>query len=81
MMMMMTMMMMMMTFIIFIFINRNRIQGEGLLFVLGENGAVVVFTFMLETTEFLKRLGCKDVSNEFYLTHLSQITYLNFSER
>jgi len=65
------MVMLMMTIIIVIFINRSIIQGKGLLFILGEKGAVVVFTFMLETTEMLKRPGCKDVSNKHYLKNLS----------
>ena len=75
------MMIMMMTIIIVIFINRSRIQGEGLIFILGEKGAVVVFTFVLEATEILKGLGCKDVSNKHYLTNRPQMLCLNFSKR
>jgi hypothetical protein len=74
------MMIMVMTIIV-IFINRSRIQGEGLIFILGEKGAVVVFAFMLEATEILKGLGCKDVSNKHYLTNRPQMLCLNFSKR
>jgi len=40
-------MMMMMTTVIIVIISRSRIQGEGLLFILGEKGNLVAFTIML----------------------------------